>query len=134
MPRVKRGVTAHRRHKRVLRQTKGYQGLRRHSIKKAREALMKAWSHAYRDRRNRKREFRRLWVQRINAAARQEGMSYSQFMAGAKAAGIELNRKMLADLAYSEPAAFKALAKDAKAGLAKAGKAQKSPAEKTAAK
>ncbi|MDP9211740.1 MAG: 50S ribosomal protein L20 [bacterium] len=131
MARVKRGVTAHRRHKRVLRQTKGYQGLRRHSIKKAREALMKAWSHAYRDRRTKKRDFRRLWIQRINAAARQEGLSYSQFMAGAKAAGIELNRKMLAELAYSDPAAFTALAKDAKAGLAKVAKAPKQPAEKT---
>lgn len=128
MARVKRGVTAHRRHKRVLRQTKGYQGMRRHSIKKAREALLKAWSHAYRDRRNRKRDFRRLWIQRINAGARQHGLSYSQFMTGAKAAGIELNRKMLADLAYGEPKAFEALVKQAKAGLKEA------RAAKTAAK
>ena len=123
MPRVKRGVTAHRRHKRVLRQTKGYQGLRRHSVKKAREALLKAWSYAYRDRRTKKRDFRRLWIQRINAGACQHGLSYSQFTAGAKAAGIELNRKMLADLAYSEPKAFAALVKQAKDGLKQAPKA-----------
>ncbi|HEY8108438.1 MAG TPA: 50S ribosomal protein L20 [Patescibacteria group bacterium] len=132
MTRVKRGVTAHRRHKRVLRQTKGYRGLRRHSIKKAREALLKAWSHAYRDRRTRKRDFRRLWIQRINAGARQHGLSYSRFMAGAKAAGIELNRKMLADIAYNDPQAFAAIAKQAKEGLKKA--PAKDADKKTAAK
>ncbi|MDZ4248023.1 MAG: 50S ribosomal protein L20, partial [Patescibacteria group bacterium] len=84
------------------------------------EALLKAWSYAYRDRRTKKRDFRRLWIQRINAGARQHGLSYSQFMAGAKAAGIELNRKMLADLAYREPKAFTALVKQAKAGLSQA--------------
>jgi large subunit ribosomal protein L20 len=131
MTRVKRGVAAHKRHKRVMRQTKGYSGLRRHSIKKARESLLKAWSYAYRDRRTKKRDFRRLWIQRINAGARQHGMSYSQFMAGAKAAGIELDRKILAELAYSDPKAFEAIVKQAKEGLKKA---PKSPAESKTAK
>lgn len=119
MPRVKRGVTSHRRHKRLLKQTKGFTGLRHRSVKKAREALFKAWSYAYRDRRNRKRDFRRLWIQRINAGARQHGLSYSQFMHGLDLAGQHLNRKMLAELAYHEPDAFAKLAADAEAALSK---------------
>lgn len=119
MARVKRGVTSHRRHKRVLKATKGYQGLRHSSVKKAREALLKAWSYAYRDRRNRKRDFRGLWIQRINAAARQHGLSYSQFMHGLKLSGNELNRKVLADIAYREPATFAALAATAQKALDK---------------
>jgi large subunit ribosomal protein L20 len=128
MPRVKRGVTAHRRHKRVLKQTKGYTGLRRRTIKKAREALLKAWSYQYRDRRNRKRDFRRLWITRIGAAARQHDMSYSQFMAGLKASGSTLNRKMLAEIAYRQPETFKSLADEAKQALKSA--AKPAPAEK----
>lgn len=127
MTRVKRGVTAHKRHKRVFKQTKGYQGLRRHSIKKAREALLKAWQYAYRDRRTRKRDFRRLWIQRINAGARQHGLSYSQLMHGLNQAGVELDRKILAELAYRQPEAFGALCEQAKLGL-------KKPAAKPAGK
>ena len=118
MPRIKRGVTAHRRHKRLLAQTKGYQGLRRHSVKKAREALLKADSYAYRDRRNRKRDFRRLWITRINAAARQEGMSYSQFMHGLRLAEIELDRKVLADIAVRDPETFRRFAERAREAAA----------------
>mgnify|MGYP001359542410 FL=1 len=109
MARVKRGVTAHKRHKRVFKATKGMQGQRRHSIKKAREALFKAWTYAYRDRRAKKRDFRRLWIQRINAGARQHGLSYSQFIHGLNARGIQLDRKVLAEMAYNEPAAFEKL-------------------------
>ena len=128
MPRVKRGVTAHQRHKRLLKQTKGYSGLRRSSVKKAREALLKAWSYAYRDRRNRKRDFRRLWIQRINAAARQNGLSYSQFMRGLQLAGNQLNRKMLADIAFHQPETFAALASEAKKALSKPQAKTKTPA------
>ena len=131
MARVKRGVTARKRHKRVLAQTKGYQGLRRTSIKKAREALQKALSYAYRDRRNRKREFRKLWIQRINAGARLHGLSYSQFMKGHKAAGSELDRKMLAEIAFNQPDVFAKLAADAKNAL---DKPPAKAAAKTAAK
>lgn len=127
--RVKRGVAARKRHKRVLKQTKGYQGLRRTSVKKAREALLKAWSYAYRDRRNRKRDFRSLWIQRINAAARQHDLSYSQFMHGLTVTGNQLNRKMLADIAYHQPDVFASLADKAKKGLTKAAV----PKEKTQA-
>jgi large subunit ribosomal protein L20 len=132
MPRVKRGVTSHARHKRLRAQTKGYVGLRHRSVKKAREAVLKAWSYAYRDRRNRKRDFRGLWIQRINAGAREHGLSYSQFMHGLSLAEVELNRKMLAELAFSQPAAFADLAKQAKAALAKSAKPAKKP-EKTPA-
>ena len=117
MPRVKRGVTAHRRHKRVLKQTKGFTGLRSRTIKKAREALLKAWSYSYRDRRTRKRDFRRLWITRIGAASRQHDMSYSQFMNGLKLSGSTLNRKMLAEIAYHQPDVFKSLVDDAKKAL-----------------
>jgi large subunit ribosomal protein L20 len=131
MPRVKRGVTAHRRHKRVFKQTKGYQGLRRKSIKKAREALLKAWSYAYRDRRTKKRDFRRLWIQRINAGARQHGLSYSQFMNGLLKAEVKLDRKVLAEIAYRQPTAFGQLVEQAKKGLQKkASQAPKKPASR----
>lgn len=124
MPRVKRGVTAHRRHKRLRKQVKGYVGIRKSSVKKAREAVMKAMRYAYRDRRTKKREFRKLWIQRINAGARQHGMSYSQFISGLKAAGIELDRKILADIAYRQPEVFAKLVEDAKRAL------EKQPAKK----
>ncbi len=106
MPRVKRGVPAHRRHKRLLKQAEGRRMTRSKLIRPAREALFHALRYAYRDRRDRKRDMRRLWIQRINAASRQNGMPYGRFMAGLKSAGIEVNRKQLADLAVREPAAF----------------------------
>lgn len=134
MPRVKRGVTSHRKHKRLLAQTKGYTGLRRRSVKKAREALLKAWTYAYRDRRTRKRDFRRLWITRINAGARQHGLSYSQFMNGLKQSGNELNRKMLSEIAYHQPEAFAKLAEEAKQGLAKPAKAEPKSEKAPAAK
>ena len=140
MARVKRGVAAHKRHKRVFKATKGMQGQRRHSIKKAREALFKAWTYAYRDRRTKKRDFRRLWIQRINAGAGQHGLSYSQFIHGLNARGIQLDRKVLAEMAYNEPAAFEKLCREATQGLkqkpAKAEAAEpvkKTPAKKPAA-
>jgi large subunit ribosomal protein L20 len=106
MARVKRGVMVRKRHNKLLKQAKGYQGSRSRRIKVARETLMKALSYAYRDRRNRKRDFRRLWIIRINAAARLHGLSYSRLMSGLKGAGINLDRKMLADMAVRDPAAF----------------------------
>lgn len=116
MTRVKRGVTAHRRHKKVLRQTRGQWGARHKLFKTANEALIKSLSYAYRDRRNRKRDFRRLWITRINAAARLGGLSYSQFMAGLKNAGVALDRRMLADMAARSPEEFGRLVELAKAG------------------
>lgn len=107
MARVKRGVMVRKRHKKLLQQAKGYQGSRSRRIKVARETVLKALWYAYRDRRNRKRDFRRLWVMRINAAARQNGMSYSKFMHGLKLAGINIDRKMLADMAVHDPEAFR---------------------------
>ena len=106
MARVKRGVAAHKRHKRLLQAAEGRKGTRSKLIKPAREALFHALRYAYRDRRDRKRDMRRLWIQRINAASRQNGLPYGRFMAGLKSAGIEVNRKQLADLAVREPAAF----------------------------
>ena len=106
MPRVKRGIMTRKRHNRVLKDAKGFYGARRRQFKQAKEALMKAESYAYRDRRNRKRDFRRLWITRINAAARQNGMSYGQFMHGLKLAGIELDRKVLADIAVRDAETF----------------------------
>ena len=106
MARVKRGVPAHRRHKRLLKQASGRRGTRSTLIRPAREALFHALRYAYRDRRDRKRDMRRLWIQRINAGSRQHGMPYGRFVAGLKAAGIEVNRKQLADLAIREPKAF----------------------------
>jgi large subunit ribosomal protein L20 len=116
MPRVKRGVTAHARHKKVLEQAKGFRGRRKNVFRIAKEAVMKAGQYAYRDRRARKRVFRQLWIARINAAAREHGLSYSRFIAGLKRAGVEMDRKVLADLAVAEPKAFSelvALAKNA---------------------
>ncbi|MAE96223.1 MAG: 50S ribosomal protein L20 [Deltaproteobacteria bacterium] len=118
MPRVKRGKTAHARHKRILREAKGYQGTRNRLIKTAREAVEKGWKYAYRDRKQKKRQFRSLWIARINAAARENGISYSRMIHGLAAAGVEVDRKNLADLAVSDPAAFAELAKLAKAQVA----------------
>jgi large subunit ribosomal protein L20 len=112
--RVKRGVTSHARHKRLRAQTKGYSLVRRSSVKQARQAVIKALSYQYRDRRNKKRDFRALWITRINAAATPFGLSYSRFMGGLKKAGITLDRKILAELAVSEPKAFEAVVKAAK--------------------
>ncbi|MDJ0608290.1 MAG: 50S ribosomal protein L20 [Kiloniellales bacterium] len=120
MARVKRGVTTHARHKKVLKQAKGYRGRGKNVYKVAIERVEKALQYAYRDRRVRKREFRGLWIQRINAGAREHGMTYSQFINGMKQAGIELDRKVLSDLATREPAAFKSLVEQAQAALAAA--------------
>ena len=117
MPRVKRGVTAHARHKKVLDQAKGFRGRRNNVYRIAKEAVMKAGQYAYRDRRNKKREFRSLWITRINAGAREAGVSYSQFMAGIKKAGIEIDRKVLADLAVFDKPAFGKIVEQAKASL-----------------
>jgi len=117
MPRVKRGVTARARHKKVLDQAKGYRGRRKNVYRVAKEAVMKAGQYAYRDRRQRKREFRSLWIARINAAARELGMTYSALMNGLKKAAIEIDRKVLADLAVFDKAAFAKIADQAKAGL-----------------
>jgi large subunit ribosomal protein L20 len=117
MPRVKRSVHARKKRRKVLEQAKGYFGIKKSSYKYAKEQVDHSLVYAYRDRRVRKRNFRRLWIIRINAAARQEGLSYNQFVAGCKKASIELDRKVLADLAVREPAAFKAIAEQAKAAL-----------------
>ena len=117
MPRVKRGVTARARHKKVLEQAKGFRGRRGNVFRIANEAVLKAGQYAYRDRRVRKREFRALWIQRINAGARECGMSYSVFMNGLKKAAIELDRKVLADLAVFDKPAFAKIASQAKASL-----------------
>ena len=114
MPRVKRGSPAHRRHKRILQRAKGYYGTRHRLIKTAREAVEKGWKYAYRDRKQRKRQFRSLWITRINAAAREHGLSYSRLVHGLTQAGVEIDRKNLADLAVSDAAAFAELAKLAK--------------------
>ncbi|WP_440997527.1 50S ribosomal protein L20 [Arhodomonas sp. SL1] len=118
MARVKRGVTARRRHKKVLRKAKGYYGARRKTFKVANQAVTKAGQYAYRDRRQKKREFRSLWIQRINAAARANGLSYSRLIDGLHKAGVEVDRKVLADVAVQDPAGFEALAEKAKASLA----------------
>ena len=117
MARVKRGVVARSKHKKVLKQAKGYYGARRKVYRVAKQAVIKAGQYSYRDRRARKRQFRRLWIVRINAAARQFGLSYSRFMDGLNKAGIEVDRKVLADLAVNDIAAFGALAEKAKAQL-----------------
>ena len=117
MARVKRGVTAKARHKKVLREAKGYYGARRKVYRVAKQAVIKAGQYSYRDRRQRKRQFRQLWIVRINAAARECGLSYSRFMDGLSKADIEIDRKVLADLAVHDPAAFGALAEKAKASL-----------------
>ena len=114
MARVKRGVAAHRRHKRLLAQASGRRGTRSTLVRPAREALFHALVYAYRDRKNRKRDMRRLWIERINAASRQHGLPYGRFIAGLKAAGVEVDRKVLADLAVREPTAFAAMVDTAK--------------------
>jgi large subunit ribosomal protein L20 len=114
MARVKRGVAARRRHKRLLNQAEGRRGTRSTLVRPAREALIHALVYAYRDRRDRKRDMRRLWIERINAASRQHGLPYGRFIAGLKAAGIEVDRKILADMAVREPAAFAAMVDTAK--------------------
>jgi large subunit ribosomal protein L20 len=119
MARVKRGVTAHARHKKVLGLAKGYRGRAKSSFRIAIEKVEKGLRYAYRDRRAKKRDFRGLWIQRINAGAREHGLTYSQFIAGVKAAGLELDRKVLADLAAREPEAFRAIVETAKGALAK---------------
>ena len=117
MPRVKRSVHARKKRRNVLDEAKGYWGQKHISYRKAKEQLLKSDAYAYRDRRNKKRAFRRLWIIRINAAARQEGLSYNQFVAGCRKAEIELDRKVLADLAVHDPAAFAQVARKAKAAL-----------------
>ena len=117
MARVKRGVTTHARHRKVIKAAKGYYGRRKNTFRVANQAVEKAGQYAYRDRRTKKRNFRSLWIQRINAAARAEGMTYGRFINGLGKAGIEVDRKVLADLAVREPEAFKALVEQAKASL-----------------
>ena len=117
MPRVKRGVTAHARHKKVLGKAKGYYGARSKVYRVAKQAVIKSGQYAYRDRRQRKRQFRTLWIARINAAARENGLSYSRLIDGLNRANIEVDRKVLADLAVFDAAGFSALAEKAKGGL-----------------
>jgi large subunit ribosomal protein L20 len=118
MARVKRGVAAHRRHKKVLAQVKGHRATNNRLYKRAHESLMRALAYSYRDRKARKRDFRRLWIIRINAAARMNGIPYSRFIQGLKAANVEVDRKMLADLAVRDAAAFTAVAEVAKKHVA----------------
>ncbi len=117
MPRVKSGVQAHARHKKVIKAAKGYYGRRKNCFRTATQAVDKAGQYAYRDRKNKKRTFRALWIARINAAARLHGLSYSRFMFGLTQAGIELDRKVLADIAVRDEAAFATLAETAKANI-----------------
>ncbi len=118
MARVKRGVQAHARHKKIIRQAKGYRGRRKNAFRVAKQAVTKAGQYAYRDRRQRKRQFRALWIVRINAASREHGLSYSKFMHGLARADIAVDRKVLADLAVNDRVAFGALAERSKAALA----------------
>ena len=118
MPRVKRGVTSHAKHKKVLAASKGYRGFRRNVIRVAKQAVMRAGQYAYRDRKQRKRQFRALWIARINAAARECGLSYSRLISGLHKAGVEIDRKILAELAVFNKDAFAALAEQAKVALA----------------
>ena len=117
MPRVKRGVTARARHRKVLANAKGYRGARKNVYRVAKQAVMKAGQYAYRDRRQRKRQFRALWIVRINAAARLSGISYSQMMNGLSKAAVEIDRKVLADMAVNDKVGFESLAERAKAAL-----------------
>ena len=114
MPRIKRGVTAHARHKKVIEQAKGYRGRRKNIYRVAKQAVTKAGQYAYRDRRQRKRQFRALWITRINAAAREHGLSYSRFMNGLHKADIQIDRKLLAEMAVNEKTAFTRLAEQAR--------------------
>ena len=118
MARVKRGVTAHAKHKKVLKQASGYYGRRKNTIRTAKQAVEKAQQYAYRDRKKRKGEFRKLWTQRLNAAAREHGLTYSRLIDGLNKAGIEVDRKVLSDIAIHEPAAFEAIVGQAKEALA----------------
>jgi large subunit ribosomal protein L20 len=118
MPRVKRGVTAHARHKKILALAKGFRGRRKNVFRIAKQAVMKAGQYAYRDRRTRKRVFRQLWIARINAASRGLGITYSKFMAGLKKANIEIDRKVLSDMAIHDPAGFSSIVDKVKAQLA----------------
>ncbi len=118
MPRVKTGTVRRKRHKKILKRAKGFWGLRSRSFKVANQTLLNAADYEYRDRRDKKNDFRRLWISRINAAARQEGMSYSVFMSGLRKAGVEVNHKVIADLAVQEPEAFKKLVETSKAAQA----------------
>jgi large subunit ribosomal protein L20 len=120
MARVKRGVTAHAKHKKVLDAAKGYYGRRKNTIRVAKQAVEKALQYGYRDRKRKKRTFRALWIQRINAAAREHGMTYGNFIHGLSVAGIEVDRKVLADVAVKDPAGFKALIEQAQSAVAKA--------------
>ena len=117
MARVKRGVTAHAKHKKVLKKAKGYYGRRKNTIRVAKQAVEKAMQYAYRDRKRKKRTFRALWIQRINAAVREHGLTYGRFIDGLGKAGIEIDRKVLADLAVKDAAGFKALVDQAAAKL-----------------
>ncbi len=117
MTRVKRGVTKHRRHKKILSLTRGYQSAQGRQFRRAKEALLHAWSHAYRHRRERKREFRRLWILRINAAARNLGLTYGQFINGLKKANVEVDRKILSELAIHHQESFKTLMETARTHL-----------------
>ena len=118
MPRVKRGVTAHARHKKILKLAKGFRGRRKNVYRIAKQAVMKAGQYAYRDRRTRKRVFRQLWIARINAASRNLGVTYSKFMAGLKKANIDIDRKVLSDMASHDPAGFASIVDKVKAQLA----------------
>jgi large subunit ribosomal protein L20 len=118
MARVKRGVTAHAKHKKILKKAKGYYGRRKNTIRIAKQAVEKAMQYGYRDRKRKKRTFRALWIQRINAAVRPFGMTYSVFINGLSKSGITVDRKVLSDLAITEPTAFQAIAEKAKAALA----------------
>ena len=118
MSRVKRGVTSHAKHKKVLTRAKGFYGRRKNTIRTAKAAVDKAGQYAYRDRKNRKRSFRALWIQRINAAVREHGLTYGRFISGLGKAGVEIDRKVLAELAVSEPASFKTLVDKASGALA----------------
>ena len=120
MSRIKRGVTTRAKHKNILEQAKGFYGRRKNTIRIARQAVEKAGQYAYRDRKVKKRNFRALWIQRINAAVRVEGLTYGQFMHGLKLAGVDLDRKVLADLAMNEGAVFSSIVAQAKAALPKA--------------
>ncbi len=117
MARVKRGVTAHARHKKVLEKAKGFYGRRKNTIRTAKAAVDRAGQYAYRDRKVNKRNFRALWIQRINAAAREEGFTYSQFIHGMSLAGVEIDRKVLADIAGQDPAGFRAIAEQVRTAL-----------------
>ena len=117
MPRVKRGVTSHAKHKKVLKAVKGQWGRRKNTIRVAKQAMEKAMQYAYRDRRNKKRDFKSLWIQRINAGVRAEGLTYSKFINGLSKSGIKLDRKILAEIAYDNPEAFKTIVKKAQSAL-----------------